>query len=151
MSIPTSVGQLAVRKIAEVIEATGVASVARTDTTEYTPERLPAINVFRQKDQFTRRGVAFDAAEATFHVTVRAMVKATSESDEAVDPLLVSAWQAIMADESLGSLVTDTEITGVEYTYVPKGEWDMLAADLTVAVTVQVGRTDPSQNKIYLS
>jgi hypothetical protein len=146
-----SVGLLAVRAIYAAVTATGSPAPAeRTDTTEYTAERLPAYNVFRKKDSPRYEG-AQDSACLSFEVIIRAMVKATAQADEAVDPLVVWAWQQVMADPTLGSLVQDAKITDVEYNYVPKGDYDQLAADLTVEVTVDVSRSDPTQNKTYPS
>lgn len=144
-----SIGLLAVRQIYALVTATGTPAPAeRTDTTEYTAERLPAYNVFRKKDKPEYEG-AHDSACMTFDVIIRCMVKATSLADEAVDPLMVWAWQKVMADPTLGSLVQDARIVDVEYQYIPKGEYDQLAADLTVEITVDVSRSDPTVNKTY--
>ena len=151
MSIGLSVGQQAVRNIAAAVAATGTpAPVERTDTTEYTAARLPAYNVFRKSDKIAFQG-AHDSAECTFEVIVRAMVKAVSLGDEAVDPLVVWAWQTVMADRTLGGVVADAMITGIEYSYVAKGEYDQLAADITVEVKVDVDQADPTINKTYPS
>jgi len=77
------------------------------------------------------------------------MVKATSESDEAADPLIVWAWQQVMTDCTLGRIVSEAKVTDVEYVYLNKGEYDVLAADITVSITVDVGRSDPTQNLTY--
>lgn len=147
MSINPSVGLLAVRQVAALVGAEGSpAPVMRTDQTEYTEERLPAYNVFRAKDHFGYKG---KAAAAEFDVIIRAMVKATSESDEAADPLIVWAWQQVMTDCTLGRIVSEAKVTDVEYVYLNKGEYDVLAADITVTCTVDVGRSDPTQNLTY--
>lgn len=150
MSVNSTIGLLAVRKIASLLSAAGTpAPVERTDTTEYTEDRLPAYNVFRKKDGFTYKGDQ-RAASASFEVVVRAMVAAASETDEAIDPLVVWVWQKLMADEQLGNLVDDAKITSIEYQYVPKGSYDLLAADIMVDITVDVGRSDPTQNLTFL-
>jgi len=149
MSINPSVGLKALRALYALVTATGSPAPAiRTDTTEYTEERLPAYNVFRAKDKFSYEG-AFRAAGATFDVTIRAMVKATAQADEVVDPLVVWAWQQVMADGTLGGIVQDAKITAVEYQYVTKGDYDQLAADITVEITVDVSRSDPTQNLTF--
>ena len=144
-----SVGLLAVRQIAALVGATGApAPVYRTDLEEYTAERLPAYNVFRKKDGIAYKGDR-RAANCDFEVIIRAMVAAESEADEAVDPLVVWAWQQVMADATLGGIVQDARLTGVEYQYVEKGSLDVLAADVTVAIVVDVSRSDPTQNLTY--
>jgi len=149
VSVNPSIGLLAVRQVAALVGAAGSpAPVARTDQTEYTEDRLPAYNVFRAKDHFAYKG-ARSAANAEFDVIIRAMVKATSESDEAADPLIVWAWQQVMTDCTLGRIVSEAKVTDVEYVYLSKGEYDVLAADITVSITVDVGRSDPTQNLTY--
>lgn len=149
MSISPSVGLKAVRALYLLVTGFGSpAPAVRSDTTEYTAERLPAYNVFRARDKFAYLG-DFHAASGTFIVTIRAMVKATAQADEAVDPLIVFAWQKVMADESLGGLVESAKITGCEYQYVQKGEYDQLAADISVEIKVDVSRSDPTQNLTY--
>jgi hypothetical protein len=151
MSIPASIGLLAVRRISTLVGGPGSPAPAyRSDMTEFTADRLPAYNVFREDDEFAYKG-ARDSAECNFVVIVRCMVKAVSECDEAVDPLMVFAWQAIMADTSLGALVSDVKITKAPYSYLPKGEYDQLAVDLRVEVSVDVSRSDPSVNMTFLS
>jgi hypothetical protein len=145
MSINPSIGLLAVRAIYALVTGTGSpAPAVRADTTEYTADRLPAYNVFRAKDRFEYVG-DFRAASASFDVTIRAMVAATAQADEAVDPLVVWAWQKVMEDETLAGLVQDCRVTGVEYQYIEKGQYDQLAADVNVEITVDVSRSDPTQ------
>lgn len=148
--IKPSVGLLAVRAISDLLVAIGSpAPVMRADTVEYTPERLPAYNVFRRKDRPEYDGDQ-RAATCKLDIVVRCMVSAVDDADEAVDPLIVWAWQQIMRDPTLGSLVLDATVTDVEYQYLEKSAYVQLAADLTIEVTVDVGRSDPTQNLTYL-
>jgi len=66
----------------------------------------------------------------------------------ALDPLVMWAWTMVRLDPTLGGLVADTYVDNIEIGYLDKSQSDKVCADMTIRVEMEVGRDNPSINKI---
>lgn len=107
-----------------------------------------ALNVFPHKIDL-KYDDARDSAKVGAEIIVRLYVGTTSEVDLALDPLILWAWRQVRADPTLGGVVTDAYVEGIEIGYLDKASSDQVCADMTIRVEVEVGRDDPSINMTY--
>lgn len=147
MSIPPSVGLLAERAIVAVLSAGGSpAPVYRADTKAFTRERYPAFNVFPMKFENNFKSGAKNSSSVDASIKVRCYAAAsdTQPVSEAIDPLTVWAHRQIMADETLGGVVTDCEVSGGEFAYDEASDPVIAVVELSVGLIFGTLRNDPA-------
>lgn len=112
-------------------------------------ETETAFNVFPHKIDCRNGDEASDTARIEAEFVIRISVAATDQVDLALDPLVLWAWRQVRGDPTLGGVVDDARVDGIEIGYLDKTASDQVCADMTIRVTVDVDRNDPSVNKSY--
>jgi hypothetical protein len=107
-----------------------------------------AFNLFPHKIDCQYTEAAQDAVKIDASFVVRISIAATNNVDLALDPLVMWAWTMVRLDPTLGGLVADTYVDNIEIGYLDKSQSDKVCADMTIRVEMEVGRDNPSINKI---
>ncbi len=133
--------------ILTALNAPGSPATAYRARYEAIAQAQTAFNLFPTKMAVKYSG-ANDSAEVEATFVVRAYTSATTQVDLVADPLVAWAWQQLRIDPTLGGVATDAYITDIEMGYVEKTSSDQICVDISICVEMQVGRDDPTLNKM---
>jgi hypothetical protein len=137
----SSVQSQVIAAVVALLGAIGDAPAFRSKMSAFTIAQLPARNVMPE-DGETEYTLS-SAADRTFRFNVRHTVAATDEVDAAADPLYVATAQALLADITLGGLVTVIR-EGKQKWEMERGEIAVVALVVTYVVEFSTSRSDPS-------
>ena len=114
----------------------------RVRMTAFEKEDLPATNVLPEEGD--ARYTDADSTDRSFRFRLRHMAQAVDQADAVVDPLYVAAHKALMADRTLGGLVSETRELSQKWS-LDKGEVETVALEVLYEVEFFTGRSDPSR------
>lgn len=130
--------------VAALLNGIAGASSYRSRMIPFNAEQVPAFNIFPGETEAVYEGAYGGSVNWKFRFEVRCTVVGIDGVDKLADPLFVGGSAAILADPTLGGLVTITRFAGVK----PMLEGEGLQAPFSLAVTFEcefaTSRSNPS-------